>query len=277
MYLKGRKGALIKQLERDMARSSRAQEYEKAAKIRNQLFALKELSKQVIFSDKEFLDLSKDHALNELVKIFGLENVPKRIEGFDISHMSGVDTVASMVVFTNGVADKGAYRKFKMRLPGNDDFGHMREVLHRRLSDKNTAAWGLPNLFLIDGGKGQLGAALDSIRQKTSIPAIGLAKQFEQIVVNRERSNLELNRQELMNLGGVVVEDGDDFVVIQMPIGSNLIKLLQRIRDESHRFAITYHGTLKVKRQTFSWLDEVPGIGPKTKKRLIRTLVASRA
>src|SRR5690606_14658518 len=126
------------------------QDFEFAARLRNQVFALTNLHKQILFSDKENLDLSKDHALNDLTELLGLDKIPRRIEGYDISHMSGTDTVASMVVFTNGVSDKGSYRKFKMRVPGNDDFAHMREVMTRRLSDKNTKAWGIPDLFLID-------------------------------------------------------------------------------------------------------------------------------
>src|SRR5690606_34897753 len=103
-----------------MKSAARAQDYEAAARYRNQLFLLQGLSKQVIFSDKEFLDISKDHALNELVELLGLPMFPRRIEGYDISHMQGTNVVASMVVFTNGASDKAEYRKFKTRRDRND-------------------------------------------------------------------------------------------------------------------------------------------------------------
>src|SRR5262249_35967756 len=147
------------------------QDFEAAAKARNQLFALQNLSKQVIFSDKEFLDISKDHALSELVDLLGLAKFPARIEGYDISHMQGTDVVASMVVFTNGVSNKGEYRKFKTRKDHNNDFYNMNETIRRRLSDKNRKAWGLPDLILIDGGKGQLDAAIRA-RDEAGLPRI---------------------------------------------------------------------------------------------------------
>ena len=99
--IEGKRTVIIKQLEADMKRAAKAKNFEQAAKMRNQLFALQNLNKQVIFSDKEFLDISKDHALDELVNLLSMEAFPRRIEGYDISHMSGTDVVASMVVFTN--------------------------------------------------------------------------------------------------------------------------------------------------------------------------------
>jgi excinuclease ABC subunit C len=161
-YMRGEKVDLTKQLEREMKLAAREQRFEEAAYYRNRLSAMKGLGKQIIFSDREFLDLSKDEGLNGLASLLGLQKPPRRIEGYDISHMSGKDTVASMVVFEQGMPNKAAYRKFKMRLPGNDDFAHMREVITRRLSEKHVRDWGLPELFLIDGGKGQLAAALEA-------------------------------------------------------------------------------------------------------------------
>jgi excinuclease ABC subunit C len=270
MYLKGERIMLMKQLERDMLAASKKRDFEEAAQIRNQLFALRNLSKQVIFSDKETMDLSRDHALNDLSELLGLKKIPRRIEGYDISHMSGTDTVASMVVFTNGVSDKGAYRKFKMRIPGNDDFAHMHEVLDRRLSEKH-ANWPLPDLFLIDGGKGQLGSALDVLTHKSiERPAIGLAKQFEEIIVRKDWKYLQLNRKKLEELDGTVLES-EDFLSVRLPQSSHIVKLLQRIRDESHRFAVSYHSVLKTKLQVSSMLDNIPTIGPETRRKLLRT------
>lgn len=269
--IEGRRKTIVKTIEADMKRAAKASEFEKAAKLRNQLFALQGLDKQVIFSDKEFLDISKDHALNELVNLLSIDKFPYRIEGYDISHIQGTDVVASMVVFTNGVSNKAEYRKFKTKIDHNNDFYNMNETIKRRLSEKNRKAWGLPSLVLIDGGKGQLDAAIQARDDLgcQKIPFIGLAKREEQIVLQKAKSGLNLNQQELHKLGGFMSET-DDFILINLPGNTNLVKLLQRIRDESHRFAVSYHSVLKGKRQTASLLDDIPSIGPSTKKKLIR-------
>lgn len=274
--LKGQRKTLIAELEKDMKAYAAESEFEKAAVTRNQLFALKNLGHQVIFSDKEFQDISKDHALVELTKLLGLKKPPRRIEGYDISHMSGTDTVASMVVFTNGASDKASYRKFKSRIPGNDDFAHMREAMTRRFSEKNIKAWGMPDMLLIDGGKGQLGAALSVLREKDiKIPVIGLAKKHEEIVVRNDWPHTALNAEMVLKLRGFS-RLSDDFTLVDLPNNSNIVKLLQRVRDESHRFAVSYHSVLKTQRQTKSLLDEVPGIGPTTKKKLLLTFGSMR-
>ncbi len=276
--IEGKRKNIEREIERDMTRAARSEDYETAAKLRNQLFALQNLSKQVIFSDKEFLDISKDHALVELVDLLSLDKFPVRIEGYDISHMQGTDVVASMVVFTNGVSDKGEYRKFKTKKDHNNDFYNMHETIKRRLSDKNRKAWGLPSMMLIDGGKGQLDAAIRARDEMgcSKLPFIGLAKREEQIVIQKDKSNVALNEQVMRKLSGYATES-DDFILVNIPHTSNLVKLLQRIRDESHRFAVSYHSVLKVKRQTSSHLDDVPGIGPTTRKKLLRTFGSLRA
>jgi excinuclease ABC subunit C len=267
----GKRKTIEKELERDMKKASRAKDFEAATKYRNQLFALQNLNRQVIFSDKEFLDISKDHALSELVNMLSIKTYPKRIEGYDISHQQGSDVVASMVVFTDGVSNKSEYRKFKTKSNRNDDFFNMKETLKRRLSERNRKAWGLPNMVLVDGGKGQLDAAIQARDESGchTIPFIGLAKREEQIVVDKQRSNVTLNMLSIRQAGGFVTES-DDFAVVNLPLNSNLVKLLQRIRDESHRFAVSYHSTLKAKRQTASLLDDIPNIGPATRKKLLR-------
>jgi excinuclease ABC subunit C len=275
--IQGKRKTIIKEIERDMKRAAKASNFEEAAKLRNQFFALQGLSKQVIFSDKEFLDISKDHALNEMVNLLSMPKYPQRIEGYDISHMQGTDVVASMVVFTNGVSNKAEYRKFKTKINQNNDFYNMNETLKRRLSDKNRKAWGLPDMVLIDGGKGQLDAAIQA-RDECGcerIPFIGLAKREEQIVIAKDRSGVTLDTNILHNLGGFASES-DDFILVNVPHNTNLVKLLQRIRDESHRFAVSYHSVLKVKRQTASLLDDIPGIGPATRKKLIKTFGSMR-
>ncbi len=275
--IEGRRKSIEKDLEKDMKRLAKTSQFEEAAKVRNQLFALQRLNKQVIFSDKEFQDISKDHALNELVDLLRLQDFPKRIEGYDISHMQGTDVVASMVVFTNGVSNKGEYRKFKTKKNRNDDFYNMHETISRRLSDKNRKQWGLPSLVLIDGGKGQLDAAIRARDEAgcSQLPFVGLAKREEQIVIKKDASRVQLNFDVLHQLGGFASET-DEFILVNVPHSTNLTKLLQRIRDESHRFAVSYHSVLKTKRQTASLLDDIPTIGPATRKKLLKTFGSLR-
>jgi excinuclease ABC subunit C len=275
--IQGKQTSVVKEIERDMKRAAKESDFEQAAKLRNQLFALQNLNKQIIFSDKEFLDISKDHALNELVDLLTLGSFPKRIEGYDISHMQGTDVVASMVVFTNGVSNKGEYRKFKTKKNHNNDFYNMNETLKRRLSEKNVKAWGKPSLVLIDGGKGQLDAAIQARDEQNceKIPFIGLAKREEQIVIAKDRSNVILNTDVLYRLGGFMSES-EDFILVNVPHNTNIVKLLQRIRDESHRFAVSYHSVLKTKRQTAGMLDDIPTIGPSTRKKLLKTFGSVR-
>lgn len=253
-YLRGKRVDVEKQLEKEMKTASRAKQYEVAAIKRNQLIAMRNLKSTIVFGDKEMFDISKDQALSGLQELLGLKSPPRRIEGYDISHQSGTNNVASMVVFTNGISDKHQYRKFKMKTPGNNDFAHMHEVISRRFSGRHLT-WPKPDLLLIDGGKGQLRSAQQALAEKeVAIPSIGLAKRYEEIVV---------------------LKDGE-FEVINLPKDSHVIKLLQRIRDESHRFAVSYHSVLKRRAQTVSWLDSVPGIGPATRKKLIKTFGSLR-
>jgi excinuclease ABC subunit C len=162
-----------------------------------------------------------------------------------------------MVVFSAGLPDKAAYRKFKMRTPGNDDFAHIFEAVSRRFSSNNVKKWGRPDLILIDGGKGQLTAAMAARDQAgyKKLPMIGLAKRFEELIIKQP--------------------DGS-FTVARLPQNSHLVKLLQRIRDEAHRFAVSYHSTLRRARQTTSLLDQIPGIGPSTRKKLIKHFGSTR-
>ncbi|HET7320307.1 MAG TPA: excinuclease ABC subunit UvrC [Candidatus Saccharimonadales bacterium] len=275
--IEGKRKSIEKEIEKDMRRAAKNQEFERAATLRNQLLNLQSISQQVLFSDKEFMDLSKDHALDELVNLLSLSKFPQRIEGYDISHQQGTDVVASMVVFTNGVSNKAEYRKFKTKINHNNDFYNMNETLKRRLSEKNVKAWGKPSLVLIDGGKGQLDAAIKARDDmgSSNIPFIGLAKREEQIVIQKGKSNVALNEPLLNKLGGFMVES-EDFVLVNVPHNTNLVKLLQRIRDESHRFAVSYHSVLKTKRQTASLLEDIPGIGPATRKKLIKTFGSVR-
>ena len=270
-YIKGNRKTLITDLKNDMKKAAGQHNFETAAIIRNKLNNLYELQQRIMFGDKEFLDISKDVALRDLTDLLGLSKIPARIEGYDISHMSGTNVVASMVVFKNGVSDRGQYRKFKMRTEKNDDFYNMNEVITRRLSRKNLKNWGKPDLVLIDGGKGQLDAAVKARDDcgQANIPFIGLAKKEEQIVIAYPKKHTIKQKQKLKELGGYAT-NSDGFTLINLPRSTHIIKLLQRIRDESHRFAVSYHTVLKRAKQTASSLEDIPGIGPKTRSKLIR-------
>ncbi len=186
-------------------------------------------------------------AVEELKKFLNLPKLPRRMECFDISHIQGAETVASMVVFEDGVPDKKSYRRFKIRSTEGkpDDFLSMREVTSRRyekLSEEN-----LPDLIVIDGGIGQLNSALEIIRGAGhKVPVVGLAKQFELIFVEGAS------------------------IPVELPKDSQALKLLQRIRDEAHRFAITYHRKLRRARNLKSELDNVAGIGAKRRAELFK-------
>ena len=184
-------------------------------------------------------------AVQELADRLGLAALPERIECFDISHIQGAETVASMVVFTGGEPDKSEYRRFKLKtVEGSpDDFASMQEVTLRRYREAKEP---LPDLIVIDGGKGQLSSALEVIRGVglADIPVIGLAKEFEQIF----RENIS--------------------EPLVLPRHSEALRLVQQIRDEAHRFAVSYHRKLRSKRNLVSVLDHVRGIGAKRRQAL---------
>lgn len=185
-------------------------------------------------------------AVEDLGRYLGLAALPRRMECFDISHIQGSETVASMVVFEDGMPKKSAYRRFKIKSTEGkpDDFLSMREVTSRRYGKADVED--MPDLIIIDGGKGQLSSALEIIRGAGhfEVPVVGLAKQFEYIFREQE----------------------SDPVIL--PRNSPALFLVQRIRDEAHRFAITYHRQLRGKRNLVSVLDHVNGIGPKRRQLL---------
>ncbi len=203
---------------------------------------------------------SRSRALNELQDHLGLPDAPLRIECYDMSHIQGTDYVGSMVVMEDALPKKSDYRRFKIRtVDGNDDFAAMEEVLYRRfrnylderakpVDERGKFAYP-PQLLVVDGGKGQLSVAvrvLEDLGLADEIPVASLAKQFEEVFLPGQSDPIRLPRQ------------------------SEALYLLQRIRDESHRFAITYHRQLRDKRMTKSVLDDIPGLGPERKKRLIK-------
>ena len=202
-------------------------------------------------------------ALNSLQQALGLPESPLRIECYDMSHLQGTDYVGSMVVMEDGMARPQEYRRFKINtVDGNDDFAAMGEVLTRRLTayladrgkpveDRRRRFAYPPQLLLVDGGKGQLGVAvrvLEELGLADEIPVAALAKQFEEVYRPGQPDP------------------------IRIPRTSEALYLLQQIRDEAHRFAITYHRNLRGKRMTVSILDGVTGLGPGRKKRLVKEL-----
>ena len=205
---------------------------------------------------------SRARALNELQEALGLPEAPLRIECYDMSHIQGSDYVGSMVVLEDGLPNKREYRRFKIReVDGNDDFAAMEEVLTRRLTnylidrEKPVGERGRfaypPQLLLVDGGKGQLSVAervLDNLGLTDEIPIASLAKRFEEVYVPGRSEPVRIPRQ------------------------SEALYLLQRVRDEAHRFAISFHRELRGKRMTKSVLDDIPGLGPTRKKRLLKEL-----
>ncbi len=206
---------------------------------------------------------SRSQALSELQDALGLPAAPLRIECYDMSHIQGTDYVGSMVVMEDGLPNKREYRRFKIRtVDGNDDFAAMEEVLTRRFSaylvdrakpvEERSGKFSYPpQLLLVDGGKGQLSVAVRVLKElglSDEIPVASLAKQFEEVFVPNRSESIRLSRQ------------------------SEGLYLLQRIRDESHRFAITYHRQLRNKRMTKSVLDDIPGLGPTRRKRLTKEI-----
>ncbi len=289
-FLDGQCDEMAGQLEAEMRKAAIAQDYEKAAGLRDALADIKRTTRKtekferVPYKLPVSIDPLRD--LAELGRALGLSAPPQRIEGFDISNISGTFAVASMVSFRNGRPDRANYRRFKMKtVAGQDDFACMAETVRRRYSrllreqagvapgddeeagkaiveelrtliakpreapqEANTSAPSWPDLILIDGGRGQLNAACAELEKLGlgHIPVIGLAKEFEEIYRSGESEPLRL---------------GHD---------TGALKLLQRVRDESHRVANSYNAQLRIKRISESILDEFPGIGEQRKAALLK-------
>ncbi|MDO8589473.1 MAG: excinuclease ABC subunit UvrC [Armatimonadota bacterium] len=213
----------------------------------NAALALKQMEEKLA-SDRTL----NEGALLELKDALGLPKLPRRIEAYDISNIMGREAVGSMVVFENGLPKKSDYRHFRIRILGDkpDDYAMIHEIVSRRVTGslrRTQSLAELPDLFVIDGGKGQLNSALDALALAgENVSAVGLAKQYEEIYTPGASEP------------------------VRLPRSSPALRLMQRIRDEAHRFAITYHRKLRGKRSRKSLLDDVPGIGPKRRRALIK-------
>jgi excinuclease ABC subunit C len=272
-FLSGQCKEIEQQLETEMRKAASELNFEKAAQLRDALADLRRTTQRTSKFQRLPYSLptgmAPDRDLTELAEALQLPAPPARIEGFDISNISGTFAVASMVTFRQGRPDRSNYRRFKMKtVTGQDDFACMAETIRRRYSrllremgenvqpheteagqiPPNQPTAKPPDLILIDGGKGQLNAACQELAKLglQKIPAIGLAKEFEEIHRPGEKEPLRLSHD------------------------SGALKLLQRVRDESHRFANTYNAKLRLKKISESILDEFPGIGQQRKARLLK-------
>ena len=248
-FLEGKAGEWAEQTETDMRAAAAARDYEKAAELRDLLDALRRTTEKSrrFLRENPLPRRDESGALDALAAALGLARPPATAECFDISHISGTLAVASMVRFVDGQADKTGYRRFKIKsFEGNDDFRSMEEVVGRRYSRLAEEGRAFPELVIIDGGLGQVGAALSAFRKAglTPPPLIGLAKREETIVFPEGRE-LKLPRHD---------------------VG---LALLMRIRDEAHRFANDFNADLRSRKLKESLLDEMPGLGPKRKEALL--------
>lgn len=271
-YFRSRKFKIVEKLQKEMLASANKQQFEKAAEIRDKIEDLKYITQRIQVEkdmDEKMWRKKKQQyqnaALENLIQRLKLANVSLtdkfRIECYDISNIQGKNATGSMVVFVDGKPKKSDYRKFKIKHKDEpDDFLMLREVFERRFQrnvksgDKSTTQEDKsfqtqPDLLIVDGGKGQLSSTLQILHKlKLDVPAIGLAKREEEIVIS---------------------ENGK-FRIVKLRKGSPELFLIQRIRDEAHRFALKYHRILRSKSQTRSSLDAVPGVGDTIKKRLLR-------
>jgi excinuclease ABC subunit C len=230
MVLEGKKERLIKRLERQMQQASDALEFERAARLRDEIAALRRIGTQRE-ADRDIqphvFHTEPKKGLVGLRKVLGLAKTPRTIEGVDIAHLGGDDTVASLVYFIDGLPSKGNYRRFKIKtVQGVDDFASIREVVYRRYKRLDDEEGNYPDILLIDGGKGQLNAALEAFELLGLEPPtiISLAKREEEIYRPGEAEPIRLSRH------------------------SAALRLLQSVRDEAHRFAQHYHHQLRHRR-----------------------------
>ena len=243
LYLEGKRTELLKLLSGKMSEAAAREDFEEASKIKSRFEALSLIKAKAV-------SYGPARELDELRSVLGIEKPIDIIEAFDVSNISGDFAVGSMVCFYKGRPRKSGYRKFRIKtVSGPDDYAMIREIVARRYAKAIEGNGGdLPDLVIIDGGKGHLGAAVSELDDLglAHIPVIGIAKEFERIYVKGRKDALVL------------------------PGESKTLHMIERIRDEAHRFAISYHKNLLSKGAKASELDEIPGVGPKRKGALMR-------
>ena len=250
-FLRGERLGVIEEVKAQMEAVARERKFEKAALLRDTWIALCEMVRQrrrVLLSTPEMHGTDALEGLRELQALIGLPALPALIEGFDISNLFGTHSVASMVVVAEGLPDRRCYRRFRIRtVEGADDPRSMAEVIRRRYTRVLGEVKPLPGLVLIDGGVTQLRAARAELEALGlgHLPSVGLAERFEEIVTDDGRGPLRL------------------------PLESKALKVLIRLRDEAHRFALDYHRRLRNRIIRESALDDIPGIGAMRKAALL--------
>ncbi len=249
-FLRGERLGVIEEVKAQMRAAAEARDFEKAAALRDTWIALREMVKRRVrvTATPEMHAAEALAGLRELQRVIGLPALPALIEGFDISNLFGTHSVASMVATVNGLPDRRLYRRFRIRtVEGADDPRSMAEVIGRRYARVQAEGKPLPGLILIDGGATQLRAARAALAGLGlgHVPAVGLAKEMEEIVLDDGRPSLLLPRD------------------------SDALRVLTRLRDEAHRFALDYHRRLRGRLIRESALDEIPGIGPAKKAALL--------
>ncbi len=251
-FLEGKSKDAIGQLEEEMQSAARAMKFEAAAQLRDLINSLREIGRAT--RERKFTHdfaprITPQPEMEELQRVLGLTVLPSHIEGFDISNISGTLSVAATVCFRDGKPHKVHYRHYRIKtVEGSDDFASMAEVVGRRYARVRAEGGTLPDLVMVDGGKGQLMAALRALWQLEirDLRVIGLAKQMEEIHV------------------------ADQTQPIRLPRNSPALHLIQRLRDEAHRFANGYHQKLRQRRVQESVLDEFSGLGEKRKLSLLQ-------
>jgi excinuclease ABC subunit C len=255
-FLRGEKPALLEELRQQMLEASAKEDFERAARLRDTWLALKELlrEKARVRLQPTLSKPTAQEGLEALAAHLNLPAPPRVIECFDISHLMGTHTVASMVVAVGGVPDKRRYRRFRIRTVTNNDPQAMAEVIHRHLTRLLAENAPLPDLILCDGAQLQVEATRHILQDLNlaSLPVVGLNEHFEEIVLADGRPNLILPRD------------------------SKALQILIRLRDEAHRFAITYNRTLRLRALRESVLDEIPNIGPIRKRSLLKAFGSIR-
>jgi excinuclease ABC subunit C len=250
-FLRGERPDIIEELHQQMLTASQNEDFERAARLRDTWLALKELlrEKARVRLQPALPKPTAQEGLEALAKHLNLPRVPQIIECFDISHLMGTHTVASMVVAVNGIPDKRRYRRFRIRTVSNNDPQAMAEVIRRHLTRLKDEQAPYPDLILCDGAQLQVEATRQVLREfklEDTIPVVGLNEHFEEIVLANNQPNLILPRD------------------------SKALQILIRLRDEAHRFAITYNRSLRLRALKESVLDEIPNIGPIRKRSLLK-------